>query len=169
MIVSHSLRYVYIGPPKTGSTTMHKWLAQPALFDPARDMDTSTTGHQHNCDIPESARDYFIFVSTRERAAWLDSLWRQSRNDAVDYDDGTHPLLTWQQFQGWRRTCGNPFYTRELIQYWPERVDLFIDCDRLDTEIQKLPFYSSLRNTLKPLVHWNANSRTPQNFEECKR
>lgn len=162
MIVSHSLRYVYVGPPKTGSTTVHKWLTQPVLFDPARDMDTSKSGHQHSFKIPESARDYFIFVTTRERNAWLDSLWRQSRNDAVDYDDGLHPLMSWQEFLAWRPTCGNPFYDREIKDYFPHRIDLTLHLETLEADVQKLPFYTAVKESVAPLIHHNYNRRTPK-------
>lgn len=161
MIVSHSLRFVYIGPPKTGSTSMHVWLRQPTLFDARRDIDTSKTGGQHDWIVPQDAAGYYVFATTRDYDSWLNSLWRQSRNDSIDYPG--EPLMDYGTFLAWRHGCGNPFYSRELSDYYPPVVDYMLQCEHLAADIMNLPFFSVFCGRLKSFPHENCNKRTPTN------
>jgi len=161
MIISHSLRFVYIGPPKTGSTSMHVWLRQPVLFDALQDIDTSKTGGQHDWIIPKDAIGYYVLATTRDYESWLDSLWRQSRNDSIDYPG--EPLMDYDTFLAWRHGCGNPFYSRELNDYYPPVMDCLLRREYLAADIMNLPFVSVFHGRLKPFPHENYNKRTPAN------
>lgn len=160
MIISHSLRYVYIGPPKTASTAVHRWLKQDALFDRSKDVDTTASGHQHDYLVPEKALSYFKFATTRNYDEWLDSLWRQSRNDSIDYPD--KPLLDWKEFLIWRKTCDNAFYYRELEEYFAEGVDQLVRMEHLAEDLRRLPFASPIWGHLVEVEVFNVNQRSPK-------
>ncbi|NJN84166.1 MAG: hypothetical protein HC802_19075 [Caldilineaceae bacterium] len=72
MIISHSLKYVYIGIPRTGSKSMNRWLMDH--------FDGEWVGFHHGWNVPEEARDYLIFTVVRnpyERATsgWFAVPW----------------------------------------------------------------------------------------------
>jgi hypothetical protein len=160
VIISHSLYYVYVGPPKTASTAVHRWLKQEALFDVSRDIDTTADGHQHDYLVPIECANYFKFATTRNYDDWLDSLWRQSRNDSIDYPD--KPLLSWVEFLGWRKTCDNAFYYRELEEYFAGGMDQLIRMEHLEEDLKRLPFASPLWNYLVAIEVFNVNHRSPK-------
>ncbi|MCX6017647.1 MAG: sulfotransferase family 2 domain-containing protein [Chloroflexi bacterium] len=67
MIISHALRYVYIGIPRTGSKSMNRWLLDH--------FQGEWFGEHHAWNVPAEARDYFIFTIVRnpydrEMSAW---------------------------------------------------------------------------------------------------
>ena len=57
MVISHSLKYVYVGIPRTGSKSMINWLV--AYFDGEH------VGKHHQYRIPEEVSDYLIFTTVR--------------------------------------------------------------------------------------------------------
>ena len=57
MVISHSLRYVYIGIPRTSSKSMIRWLCTH--------YEGKTVGSHHEMVVPEEARDYLIFTIVR--------------------------------------------------------------------------------------------------------
>ena len=78
MIVCPRYRFVYLGPPKTASTSLHHWLSQAAFcatrWSPAGRTD------QHDAQIPAEAGDFFTFASIRNPYARAVSLWRHSQS-----------------------------------------------------------------------------------------
>ena len=72
MIVSRKRRFVYISPPRTASTTLHRWLSQPALCEVRW---TADRNDQHDMKIPATAAGYFSFASIRHPCARAVSLW----------------------------------------------------------------------------------------------
>ena len=57
MVISHSLRYVYIGIPRTSSKSMSRWLGAH--------YEGEFFGTHHQLFVPEEARDYLIFTIVR--------------------------------------------------------------------------------------------------------
>lgn len=57
MVISHSLRYVYIGIPRTSSKSMIRWLCTH--------YDGEASGSHHDMVVPEEVRDYLIFTIVR--------------------------------------------------------------------------------------------------------
>ena len=57
MVISHTLRYVYIGIPRTGSKSMSEWLTTRC--------EGEYVGYHHQWLVPEEARDYLIFTVVR--------------------------------------------------------------------------------------------------------
>lgn len=161
MIICHTHQFLYIGPPKTASTTMHRWLTQKALFDPYVDEDWRDSGEQHAHVIPEGCKYYYSFATIRDEEDRIRSLWRHSRSEA-ERGEGT-PLLTYAEFLDWRQTCGKRFFAAGIDEYLTERIDRFLQFEHLDKEIQELPFFSSY---LEPLPQINRNPRNPKQREE---
>ena len=143
MIISHALRFVYIGPPKTASTTMHAFLSQPLLFDDESDVNTIDIKEQHKADVPPECEGYFMFATVREPAARLDSLWRHCRGEAERL--GLHPVLTCEEFVEWRRTCNKPFFAEDQEYYLKQaRIDQVVRVERLREDVERLPFVTPL-------------------------
>lgn len=57
MIISHTLKYVYIGIPRTSSTSMNRWLVDH--------FEGEWLGGHHDWQVPDHARDYLIFTTVR--------------------------------------------------------------------------------------------------------
>lgn len=57
MIISNTLKYVYIGIPRTGSKSMNRWLKD--------NYEGESFGFHHQWQVPEEAKDYLIFTIVR--------------------------------------------------------------------------------------------------------
>ncbi len=57
MIISHTLRYVYIGIPRTASKSMNTWLVKNYAGE--------SFGYHHQWQVPEEVKDYLIFTIVR--------------------------------------------------------------------------------------------------------
>ena len=57
MVISHTLKYVYIGVPRTGSKSTSRWLTN--------NYGGEYIGFHHQWRVPEEARDYLIFTIVR--------------------------------------------------------------------------------------------------------
>ena len=72
MIISHQLKYVYIGIPRTGSKSMNRWLMDH--------FHGEWFGAHHDWQVPDEAKHYFIFTLVRnpydrEMSAWYFVPW----------------------------------------------------------------------------------------------
>ncbi len=72
MIISHALKYVYIGIPRTGSKSMNRWLLDYYQGE--------WYGEHHGWKVPDEARDYTRFTIVRnpyerEISAWYFVPW----------------------------------------------------------------------------------------------
>jgi hypothetical protein len=72
MVISHVLKYVYIGIPRTGSKSMNRWLMDH--------FQGEWVGEHHQWQVPEEAKDYLIFTLVRnpydrEMSAWYFIPW----------------------------------------------------------------------------------------------
>ncbi len=74
MIVHHEGRWIYLGIPKTASTTLHRFL--PRYGGVAH-------GDQHETAIPEAWRDYRVFVSVMNPFRRATALWRMWGKDVA--------------------------------------------------------------------------------------
>lgn len=78
MIISHELRYVYIGIPRTASKSMSEWLVKRYSGD--------WFGYHHQWQVPQVATDYLRFTIVRnpyERTASMmfGKLWGEEKPD----------------------------------------------------------------------------------------
>ncbi len=86
MIIHHARRWVYLGVPKTGSTTMHLLLSRP----PFDGEDVYGMGNaQHRMEIPPGCAGYLTFASVRDPIARAVSLYRQFHEDHRDLPGGS--------------------------------------------------------------------------------
>ncbi len=158
MIISHSMRFVYVGPPKTASTSLHEFFTQPLLFDGRFDIDRREMKGQHDVQPPAEAAEYFVVMSTRFEPARVGSLWRHYR---AAHSRGEEPLeLSFREFLHWRKTAER-FYAADLDAYRPERVDAELRFEHLAGDLAALPFVAPLVDQLQPLAHENWNLRYP--------
>lgn len=161
MIVSHRWRFVYIGPPKTASTALHRWLSQPA-FCPKRW--TADRQDQHSIVIPKEARGYFVFASIRNPFDRAVSLWAHSQTQPSLQADDCYPMsfdefvLEYQPRASW-------FYRvsqSELLA--PVRLDAVVRFDRLEEDLHRLPPIAAAvegGTPLEPLPRLNETSHPP--------
>lgn len=159
MLICHSRRWVYVGPPKTASTTLHQWLSQPALWDAASDEKLDGPDQQHLAEIPPGCREYLIVFSCRDEAERTRSLWRHHLAAARR---GEHQLLSWPEFLRWRANQAGYFYGWDHQRYahTAGRIDERIAFERLRRDALRLPFVAAA-GELQPLPHLNVNRQAP--------
>lgn len=150
MLISHRDKWVYIGPPKTGSTTCHHWLRQEPLFDPSTDVDTTRQkkGSKHSHIIPFECRNYFTCVSWKDPEERLRSLWIWKSFKQIQ--KGEKPF-SFQKFLEERSFLSGICKDQE---FWhPPKVDYLIRCHMLEADLLNLPFVQGKQHLLGPVPH----------------
>lgn len=105
MIIDPKLKWLYVGPPKTGSTTLHKLLVK----EPFTGTRIGVAGNpvdkfgQHSSMLPEEVDEAWrIFVSVRNPYTRIVSLWLHSCNQHKNIDNAEirkyNPLLSFSEF-----------------------------------------------------------------------
>ncbi len=161
MIISHRWRFVYIGPPKTASTALHRWLSQPA-FCPERW--TPKQQDQHSIDIPLEANDYFTFASVRNPMDRAVSLWAHSQSQSSLMADNYWPM-SFEEFVLEYQPSADWFYSisqSELLA--PLRLDALVRFERLAEDLLALPPIAEAiqgEGELEPLAHLNQTTHRP--------
>ena len=94
MIISHALQYVYIGIPRTSSTSMNRWLMDH--------FEGEWFGGHHDWQVPEEARNYLIFTMVRNpyerrisfhfNIAWNDEKDKSLREYVAPPQPSSEPL-----------------------------------------------------------------------------
>ncbi len=87
MIVHHQRRWIYLGIPKTASTTLHRFLPQHG---------GEAHGDQHETAIPEAWRHYRVFVTVMNPFRRATALWRMWGKDVAKgawWTEGYRPEL----------------------------------------------------------------------------
>ncbi len=150
MIVSFLRHFVYLGPPKTASTSLHQWLSQPRLCDtrwnPAR-------GDQHSAEVPIEAAGFFTFASVRNPYSRVVSLWR---HHLADGSQGTPPVqqMSFAAFIAWLPDAPR-FYGASQCQFiGGARLDAVVKIERIE-EVFALPPFARLRHELPALPYVN--------------
>jgi len=160
MIINHDHRFVYIGLPKTASTTMHRWLTQPAL-SPA--PWTPEGQDQHAFAIPPGASGYFVFATVRNPYDRAVSLWRHSQMSGRKR--GCPELPTFSAFLNWLSAEGpappgrEVFYTMRLSDRIPPTATA-LPIERLSSVCLLSPF-RTLDDQLAPLPRLNRTRHRP--------
>ena len=77
MIISHKLKYVYIGIPRTGSKSVHGWLAENYQGE---------WHGMHEWQVPTECKDYLVFTVVRnpydrEASSTFAVLWNGEKPD----------------------------------------------------------------------------------------
>jgi hypothetical protein len=161
MIISHRWRFVYVGPPKTASTTLHHWLSQPTLCDQRWTPDRQD---QHSVVIPAEVRDYFTFASIRDPLDRAVSLWAHSQSPASLAGGGVWPM-SFEEFVLEFQPQASWFYRlsqAELLA--PVRLDGVVRVERLEEDLRRLPPIAAAGRAgevLEPLPRFNETSHPP--------
>ena len=74
MVINRAKKWVYLGPPKTASTSLHQLLTAPPFAG-------ERMSSQHEMVVPADCRDFFIFASVRNPYDRAASLWRHRLHD----------------------------------------------------------------------------------------
>lgn len=154
MIVSYKHQFVYLGPPRTASTTLHAWLAQPHL-----DATISCSSEQHSAAIPPDALDFFTFASVREPLDRAVSLWRhycENPHDRAGFPDLDFPTFV-------RRVHELPWLYRvsQAAILAGVRLDAFVRFHRLEEDLRKIPCLGHYWEALQPLPQLNPSHYRP--------
>lgn len=134
MIVSHLRQFLYFGPPKTATTSLHRWLSQP-LF--CRRRWTPAQGDQHAARVLAGCEEYFRFASIRHPLDREVSLWAHSQSRA-SREQGT-PALTFCEFVAWQPTASWFYRTGQAEILRGVRLDAVVRFDRLAEDLAGLP------------------------------
>jgi len=165
MIISHRWQFVYLGPPKTASTTLHRWLSQPAFCESRW---TPERQDQHSVTIPAACRHYFTFASLRDELDRTVSLWRHSQSPGELARGWTHPM-DFREFVEEFQPYASWFFRAvpaELLA--PVRLDAVVRFERLERDLVNLPPLAAAiaaavaaGRRLEPLKHLNRTRHAP--------
>ena len=150
MIVSRLRRFVYLGPPKTASTSLHVWLSQPLLCD--REW-SPASGDQHGSQIPAEAIEFFTFASIRNPYSRTVSLWRHGLVSGEN-ENPPIPRLDFHEFAV-RLPVTTEFYGASLATWLSKaRLHALVRVERIES-ILELPPLAPLKSELEPIPRLN--------------
>lgn len=148
MIINHQDGWIYLGPPRTGSTTLVKALTE--------EFGGEHLGiSQHDCQVPESYRGYYQFATVRHPYARALSLWGMLQKDALRLpqvvepycrEHGIGPDLSFEEFVDFlvraeTGPSGNVFYHWTCHDYLKDqRVTALLRMEQLNQDFVRLPF-----------------------------
>lgn len=152
MIVSYLRRFVYVGPPKTASTSLHRWLSQPLLCERAW---TAKGGDQHVSQPPPEAIPFFTFASIRNPYSRAVSLWRHGLISGPQ-ESPPIPRLEFAEFVA-RLPVATDFYgSTQMAWLGAVRLDAVVRVEEIEA-ILELPPFAPWKAKLNPLLHLNAS------------
>jgi hypothetical protein len=138
MIIHYARRWVYLGVPKTGSTTMHLLLSRP----PFGGEDVYGMGNeQHRMEIPPGCDDYLTFATVRDPIARAMSLYRQFHKAHRDLPGGSSfPEFVACVLHGeeHRRRYGRFFCATQAEWLRGLRVDRVLRLEHLRDDLERL-------------------------------
>ena len=165
MIISHGLKYVYIGIPRTGSKSMNRW-----LMDHFQGEWFAT---HHEWRVPDVARDYLIFTlvrnpyeremsayhfvpwsATEERPPLPLEKWRAGMRETIPLRDGTSVI---PEHEVPEVRMNQAHYVKKA------GASLVLHFEQLPACLKKLPFVDA--DNLPPFPHMPERGvRPPGNF-----
>ena len=106
MVINREQRWVYVGPPKTASTTLHACLQGSPFFGTVVD-----TVSQHDAEEPDDVNGFKVLFSIRNPYARAVSLWRHYTCE--------RGLISFREFLRWisTPTYDNAFFSDTLTSY----------------------------------------------------
>jgi len=158
MVINHQQSWVYLGPPKTGTTTLtylltdgDDWNVRTPL--PRKRFGGVKHAGQHCMDVPAECADYFVFASVRNPFTRAVSLWRHRNTESRRLK----PRRAWMEFEDFvaEILCGtpsesadkpegappaDPFYHFTLSRWfkWVPRIDRFVRQESLEADLNEL-------------------------------
>lgn len=153
MLISRLRRFVYLGSPKTGSTSLHEWLSHPLLCE--RPWCPNDSG-QHDMEPPDDARAFFTFASVRNPYSRAVSLWRHSLS-ASSMESSVIPCLGFAEFVEWLPIAPK-FYAASQADWLAEnRLDAIVRIEQI-ASVLAIPPIAPCAVNLPPIPRLNATA-----------
>ena len=148
MIISKSLRYVYIAIPRTGSKSMSQWLVdhyQGEWF-----------GRHHEWRVPEACRDYLVFTMIRNPYEIQASGWYFE--PVIQPEDAPPKPKTYAQAaRDWVPPADEPTLQKEFVEW--SGISQIMYFEHLPACLAELPFVDPAH--VPPFPHLNAGGYRP--------
>lgn len=161
MIVSHAFGFVLVTPPKTASTSLHRFLSQPPF---CASPWTSEKSDQHSADIPKGCADYLVITTWRHPLDREVSLWGHSQSQASRERDHIRPM-TFAEFVHDFQPTAWPLYSWSQKRWrGGAEADVVLRFDSLYKDLMAARPVGKARGegfNLKPLLHMNATDHPP--------
>jgi hypothetical protein len=94
MIINHQARWIFVLPPKTGSTTLTALLQSPA-FQGVRVAGNALVRDQHWTWPPPGAEEYKLYLSVRHPVARVVSQFRHYRREKGTHHPAARSFRVW--------------------------------------------------------------------------
>jgi hypothetical protein len=176
MRVSEKAKLVYINPPRTGTTLIHRVMHE--FFD---DVWYPKKGTWHNTVWNSNWQDYFIFISVRNPYTRAVSIWQRQtqywkyrkdcwkkwlNNGKISFEDLIlHPSEKVQNWWQWQ-VCSS--FTKPI-----PRIDHVVHLEQLQEDLEKVPGLKKEKyecvNPSRYLKAWQANYQSEQCISAVKR
>lgn len=172
MIINHKKKWIYIGPPKTGSTSLAYILTDGKYNcnDSSKILKPNFEGIQIDGQhapwppnkLSSEYNDYNVFISVRNPFSRIVSLyyhWKYGKNY------GSESLSKQKSFEEFlhlvlNKKLSNSGFFHTTITDWVSRYDFFIKQESLDDDLILLNMHSTeftipIKNEkIGPLTHW---------------
>lgn len=141
MIISHRHRFIYFGPPKTGSTSLATFFIEHfegeycyrPECDPTPDRFVTSSGRaQHQIILPLEFADYLTVLSVRNPYTRLFSMYSFFRE--------RHPVKTIEEYFPHAQPPVTQELNHDLSGCAPMRIDQILRVETLQADVNLLPF-----------------------------
>lgn len=186
MVINHQNRWLFLGPPKTGTTTLtylltdgHDWNIRKPL--PQKRFGGVRHAGQHAMDVSPECRGYFIFASIRNPFTRAVSLWRHWNSEGRQMK----PCRAWMPFDDFvaHILCGShteppagagepspvdPFFYFTLSRWFQgvPRIDRLIRQESLEADLNALGLAAAAAvprfNQARAFNHTGAETAAPR-------
>ena len=148
MLVSKKYKFVYIAPPKTGTTSMEAYLKEYYEAFQWKEYSFDIKKNKESCwrhipDVPKKFVDYFIFATVKNPYDLVISLYMndiKTNPKNVSFYDFVVNRVPKKGFLLTKYTCQNKDYTppENCIYY---KLNTFLKLENIQRDIERLPFY----------------------------
>jgi hypothetical protein len=148
MIVSQTYKFIYIAPPKTGSTSMDCYLKDYYEADQWKKCFVSCNKSDDSCwrhipDIPSEFSDYFIFATVRNPYHLVLSLYMndiKTNPKEYSFEEFVIDRIPKKRFLLTKYTCQHDDYKppQGCIFY---KLNQVVKLENMQKDVENLPFY----------------------------
>jgi hypothetical protein len=148
MIISKTLKYVYIAIPRTGSKSMSQWLVDHYQGE--------WTGRHHEWKVPDDCRGFLVFTLIRnpyeiQASGWFfEPVIKSGR-------EPPRPQTYAQAVAQWVRPTDQPISQKEFVEW--SGISQILYFEHLPGCLQDLPFVDP--DNVAPFPHLNAGGYRP--------
>lgn len=159
MIFSERYKYVYLAPPKTGTTSMEHTLRtffEGEIYKDWQDANVKAIRYQRHVNhVPEEFKDYFVFGTVRNPYTWEISRWKFWDFNKVGFPEYVRSLRPHRTLC--RLLHQNPDYSPPTgcVKF---KLNGFVRLENIADDFHKLPFVDKV----VPIVHWTRTKHPEQ-------